>query len=84
MPMITEQRCKKNFFQDHQISYSLLYLSCPWSENSFLLFIWFEQLVQHLTLVLLLLLFQRFALAAVELNGVIYATGGFDGNDYLE
>ncbi|XP_024026424.1 uncharacterized protein LOC21399422 [Morus notabilis] len=26
----------------------------------------------------------RFTLAAVELNGVIYATGGFDGNDYLK
>ncbi|XP_028242171.1 early nodulin-like protein 2 [Glycine soja] len=27
--------------------------------------------------------FNRFVLAAVELNGAIYATGGFDGNDYL-
>ncbi|KAG5022790.1 hypothetical protein JHK85_019132 [Glycine max] len=26
---------------------------------------------------------ERFVLAAVELNGAIYATGGFDGNDYL-
>ncbi|KAG5010076.1 hypothetical protein JHK87_018591 [Glycine soja] len=26
---------------------------------------------------------RRFVLAAVELNGAIYATGGFDGNDYL-
>ncbi|KAI6698553.1 hypothetical protein NL676_018672 [Syzygium grande] len=25
----------------------------------------------------------RFALAAVELNGAIYATGGYDGNNYL-
>ncbi|KAJ6299812.1 hypothetical protein OIU76_020743 [Salix suchowensis] len=25
---------------------------------------------------------KRFALAAVELNGVVYATGGFDGSDY--
>ena len=33
--------------------------------------------------VLLLLLFQRFALAAAELNGVIYAVGGYDGKDYL-
>jgi len=27
---------------------------------------------------------QRFALAAVELNGAIYATGGFDGKNYLK
>jgi len=27
---------------------------------------------------------QRFALAAVELNGAIYATGGFDGEYYLK
>lgn len=31
-----------------------------------------------------ILFFQRFALAAVELNGVLYATGGYDGNDYLK
>lgn len=29
------------------------------------------------------LLFQRFSLAAAELNGVLYATGGYDGNGYL-
>ncbi|QCE12062.1 kelch-like protein 18 [Vigna unguiculata] len=28
-------------------------------------------------------IFNRFALGAVELNGSIYATGGFDGTDYL-
>ena len=26
---------------------------------------------------------QRFALAAVELNGPLYAVGGFDGKNYL-
>jgi len=29
-------------------------------------------------------IFQRFALAASELNGVIYTSGGYDGDMYLE
>jgi hypothetical protein len=29
-------------------------------------------------------MFQRFALAAAESNGVIYASGGFDGSKYLQ
>ncbi|KAF6174107.1 hypothetical protein GIB67_020289 [Kingdonia uniflora] len=30
------------------------------------------------------LFFQRFALGVAELNGALYAVGGFDGNNYLE
>ncbi|KAK8685270.1 hypothetical protein V6N13_041275 [Hibiscus sabdariffa] len=33
---------------------------------------------------LVLLWRERFALAAIELNGAIYATGGYDGSDYLK
>jgi hypothetical protein len=43
---------------------------------------------KHTKLLMLLLecssYFQRFALAAVELNGAIYATGGYDGKYYLK
>ena len=31
----------------------------------------------------MLLFFQRFAVGAVELNGALYASGGYDGKDYL-
>ena len=30
------------------------------------------------------LMFQRFALAAAELNGALYAVGGYDGDNYLK
>jgi hypothetical protein len=29
-------------------------------------------------------LFQRFSLAAAELNGALYAVGGYDGKNYLK
>lgn len=31
-----------------------------------------------------LFFFQRFALAVAELNGALYAVGGYDGKEYLE
>lgn len=40
--------------------------------------------IQNIEIRRLWLFFQRFALAAVEFHGVIYVTGGYDGNDYLQ
>lgn len=36
-----------------------------------------------LTLAPLMLVYQRFCVASAELNGAIYALGGFDGVNYL-
>ena len=73
---------KKIFFQDNQINHGLFICFVFDLQFPFLLFIQFFTICLIFASLLLLLL--RFSLATAELNGVIYATGGYDGKEYLK